>query len=125
MGDVLTFERVCRRDSPRPGGRPFQGEAGFFDRRELHKILQLYSRKVMAGEWRDYAISGDETGAVFAVYGNASAMPIFRLAKRPGAGRRDERYQISVGERMLDAMPSLEAALAVLERRKPQLVKQL
>ena len=122
MGEVLTFERVCRREAPRPGGRPFQGEAGFFDRRELHQILQVYSRKVMAGEWRDYAISGDESGAVFAVYGTASPMPLFRLAKQPGAATRTGRYQVSAGDRILGAKPSLEAALAILERRKPRLV---
>ncbi len=124
MGDVLTFEeRVCRREAPRPGGKPFQGGGGFFNRRELHQILQVYSRKVMAGEWRDYAISGDDTGAVFAVYGNASPMPLYRLAKRPGAGRRDGRYQVIAGDRILGAKPSLEAALAILERRKPKLVR--
>ena len=123
MGDVLTFERVCRREPPRSGGKPFQGEAGFFDRRELHQILQVYSRKVMAGEWRDYAISGGESGAVFAVYGNASQVPLFRLAKRPGAAKRAAKYQVSAGERILGAKPSLEAALAILERRKPRLVR--
>ena len=28
----------------------------FFSRRELDQLLQLYSRQVARGEWRDYAI---------------------------------------------------------------------
>ena len=92
MADVLTFERYSRREAPRPGGGPYKGKAEFFDRRELDRILQVYSRKVMAGEWRDYAIGGDDAGAVFAIYGHASPWPLFCIAKRPNSSRRKARH---------------------------------
>jgi len=125
MGEIVTFERARRREPPRPGGKTQRGEAGFFDRRELHQILQLYSRKVMAGEWRDYAIGGDEAGAVFAVYGNASPLPLYRIAKRMRSARRQTRYQVSAGNRVLQSENTLAAALRVLEDRRPRLVDQM
>ncbi len=126
MGDVLTFERARRREArPRPGGKPFKGEVAFFDRRELHKILQLYSRKVMAGEWRDYAIGGGDRGAVFAVYGHASPMPLFQIAKWPQSPKRQARFQVSSGDRVLETETSLDAILKFLERRRPRLVVQM
>jgi hypothetical protein len=36
-----------------------------FSRRELNRILDLYGRKVAAGEWRDYAIDFLKDRAVF------------------------------------------------------------
>ena len=125
MGEIVTFERARRREPPRPGGKAQKGEASFFDRRELHQILELYSRKVMAGEWRDYAIGGDDAGAVFAVYGNASPVPIYHIAKRFRSARRQTCYQVSTGNRVLQTVTSLPAALRVLEDRRPRLVDQM
>ncbi len=125
MADVLTFERYSRREAPRPGGGPYKGKAEFFDRRELDRILQVYSRKVMAGEWRDYAIGGDDAGAVFAIYGHASPWPLFCIAKRPNSSRRKARFQVSAGTRVLQTAPSLEAVLKVFDRKKPYLVDQI
>lgn len=122
MGEIVAIEQARRRELPRPGGKPQKGEAGFFDRRELHQILQLYSRKVMAGEWRDYAIGGDDAGAVFAVYGAGSPVPLFRIAKRPRSIKRQARFQICRGGRVLQMENSLEAVLKALERRQLKLV---
>jgi hypothetical protein len=125
MGEIIAFEQARRREPPRPGGKAQKGEAGFFDRHELHQILQLYSRKVMAGEWRDYAIGGDDAGAVFAVYGNSSPEPLYRIAKRLKPARRQARYQVSVGNRVVQSEQSLAAVLRLLEGRRPRLVDQL
>ena len=40
----------------------------YFDRRELNKLLSLYSRRVARGEWRDYAIDHGPGMAVFSVF---------------------------------------------------------
>jgi len=125
MGEIVTIEQARRREPPRPGGKARKGEASFFDRRELHQILQLYSRKVMAGEWRDYAIGGDDAGAVFAVYGHSSPVPLFRIAKRLRPTRRQARFQVSCGGRVVRMEKSLEAVLRALERRHLSLVEQM
>ena len=54
-----------------------------FDRDELRTILNLYGRKVAAGEWRDYAIDTLKDRAVFSVFRRASEMPIYRIEKNP------------------------------------------
>ena len=123
MGEIVAIERARRRDRPRPGGKAQKGEASFFDRRELHQILQLYSRKVMAGEWRDYAIGGDDSGAVFAIFGNSSPMPLFRIAKRFRPSKRQARFLVSSGDRVLHIEQTLDAALRLLERRRLRLVE--
>lgn len=125
MADVLTFERSGRREPPWPGGKPYKGKTEFFDRRELHRILQVYSRKVMAGEWRDYAVGGDDAGAVFAIYGHASPWPLYRIAKRAQSAKRKARYQVSAGTRVLLSAPTLDGVLEILERRRPYLVDQM
>jgi hypothetical protein len=125
MGEIIAFERARRREPPRPGGKAQKGEASFFDRQELHQILQLYSRKVMAGEWRDYAIGGDDAGAVFAVFANNSPQPLYRIAKRTRPTRRQARYQVLVGNRVLQSEQSLTAVLRLLEGRRPRLVDHI
>src|SRR5919199_221877 len=56
MSEAETTERFG--GGPRPAGyaapRPEQAWIAF-DRRELQQILDLYGRKVAAGEWRGYA----------------------------------------------------------------------
>ena len=62
-----------------------------FERRELDRLLNLYGRKVAAGEWRDYAIDFLKDRAVFSVFRRASEVPIYRIEKesktRAPAGR--------------------------------------
>ena len=54
-----------------------------FSRRELDRILDLYGRKVAAGEWRDYAIDFLKDRAVFSVFRRSSEVPIYRIEKNP------------------------------------------
>ena len=65
-----------------------------FSRRELNRILDLYGRKVAAGEWRDYAIDFLKDRAVFSVFRRASEMPIYRIEKNPKLSRRQGTYSV-------------------------------
>jgi hypothetical protein len=85
---------------PRGGDHP----AGFppaapvhqvtFSRPELDRILNLYGRKVAAGEWRDYAIDFLKDRAVFSVFRRASEVPIYRIEKNPKLARRQGVYSV-------------------------------
>jgi hypothetical protein len=85
---------------PRGGDHP----AGFspaapvnqvtFSRHELDRILNLYGRKVAAGEWRDYAIDFLKDRAVFSVFRRASEVPIYRIEKSPKLARRQGAYSV-------------------------------
>lgn len=65
-----------------------------FSRRELKRILDLYGRKVAAGEWRDYAIDFLKDRAVFSVFRRASEVPIYRIEKSPKLSRRQGAYSV-------------------------------
>jgi hypothetical protein len=65
-----------------------------FSRRELNRILDLYGRKVAAGEWRDYAIDFLKDRAVFSVFRRTSEVPIYRIEKNPKLERRQGTYSV-------------------------------
>jgi hypothetical protein len=65
-----------------------------FNRRELDRILDLYGRKVAAGEWRDYAIDFLKDKAVFSIFRRASEMPLYRIEKDPRLARRQGAYAV-------------------------------
>jgi hypothetical protein len=125
MNEVVTFEPVRRRGGSPPGGDGGRGPAEFFNRHELNRILQVYSRRVMSGEWLDYALAWDERGAVFSIFGAASSLPVYAVIKRPRHLRKQGgRYQIVTRGRVLRTDPSIDGALRVLERQAPRLVEQ-
>ena len=66
----------------------------FFTRNELNAILNLYGRKVAAGEWRDYAIDFGREKAVFSVFRRASEVPLYRIEKNPRLARRQGAYSV-------------------------------
>jgi hypothetical protein len=75
-----------------PGGERIRAAPAarvIFDRYELGRILSLYGRMVVAGEWRDYAIDYLKDRAVFSVFRHAFEVPIYRIEKtvsrRPGS----------------------------------------
>ena len=65
-----------------------------FNRSELNQLLDIYGRKVAAGEWRDYAIDALRERAVFSVFRCASEVPLFRIEKRPQQARRQGAYSV-------------------------------
>jgi hypothetical protein len=65
-----------------------------FSRPELRRILDLYGRKVAAGEWRDYAIDFLKDRAVFSVFRRTSEVPLYRIEKDPKLSRRQGAYSV-------------------------------
>ena len=68
-----------------------------FDRHELRAILDLYGRKVAAGEWRDYAIDFTSEKAVFSIFRRSSEVPLYRIEKDPRLARRQGAYAVVAG----------------------------
>jgi hypothetical protein len=73
------------------GGTP---ENVVFDRSELREILNLYGRKVSAGEWRDYAIDFAPQKAVFFIFRRASEFALYRIEKNPKLSRKQGAYAV-------------------------------
>ena len=88
-----------------------------FSRRELRRILDLYGRKVAAGEWRDYAIDFLKDRAVFSVFRRASEMPIYRIEKNPRLARRQGAYSVvSVTGMILKRGHELDGVLRAVDK---------
>jgi hypothetical protein len=88
----------------------------FFTRKELDAILDLYGRKVAAGEWRDYAIDFGRERAVFSVFRNTSEVPLYRIEKSPKLARRHGAYSvIAASGRILKRAQDLRFVLGALE----------
>ena len=89
-----------------------------FDRVELKRILNIYGRMVVAGEWRDYAIDFRDDAAVFSVFRRASEMPLYSIEKRPRLKDRQGQYSvIAPGGQVLKRGHDLPGVLRVLERK--------
>jgi hypothetical protein len=93
----------------------------FFSRTELMQLLDLYSRRVAAGEWRDYAIDQRSGMAVFSVFKHSFDRPLFSIAKWVEAHRGSGSFAVFAGPRRLKTALTLRDALDVLESR-PRLV---
>jgi hypothetical protein len=88
-----------------------------FNRQELNQLLQLYSRRVASGEWRDYAIHHDSTRARFMVFRHRLEGPTFTIVKFAPAGDGRSAYLVAAGARPVKRGGSLGEVLSVFERR--------
>jgi len=100
---------------PRP--RPL-----FFTRGELSKMLSIYSRRVMSGEWRDYAIDHRDGLATFSIFRHTLDRPLFAIVKAPNRSDRRAEYILMHGLEPLARSTSLSEVLTTLEGR-PRLVE--
>jgi Protein of unknown function (DUF2794) len=104
-GEVVAFARFAQ---PAPV---------MFDRRELDKIFQIYSRMVGGGEWRDYAIDALPDRAVFSVFRRASEFPLYRIEKNPKLARKQGAFSVvSASGVILKRGHELAAVLAVFDK---------
>lgn len=87
-----------------------------FDKRELSKLLGLYSMRVATGEWRDYAIDFRPGMAIFSIFRHTAEQPLFAIAKVPGGGNGGS-YVVYNGPRKLAHGDTLEDVLRVFERK--------
>ncbi|MEQ8247017.1 MAG: DUF2794 domain-containing protein [Alphaproteobacteria bacterium] len=88
----------------------------FFDRTELNQILSVYSRRVIAGEWCDYALNDGRDEAMFAIYRKRSRVPVFRVVKRRSGKARFA--VLDSGGQVLRMSPDLTTVLGVLKKAR-------
>ena len=94
-----------------------------FKRRELDRILQVYSRMVDEGHWRDYAIDHLRDKAVFSAFRRASEVPLYRIEKDPSRARKQGAFAIiSAAGLVLKRGHELEVVLKYFDK-PPRLVR--
>ena len=87
----------------------------YFDRHELRRLLDVYSRRVMSGEWRDYAIDHQSGRAIFSVFRHSFDSPLFAIAKRRDGKRC--AYQVFSGPRKIRQSSTIEGALSIFDKK--------
>ena len=96
-----------------------KAKAVFFSRTELNQLLSLYSRQVMRGEWRDYAIDQREGAAVFSVFRHTQERPLYSIVKfAPGTGRHGD-FAVSSGPQRLASGGTIAEVLRALQKYLP------
>jgi len=91
----------------------------FFTRIELNQLLSIYSRRVMRGEWRDYAIDQQENTVRFSIFRHTHERPLYAVVKfTPGTGRNGD-YAVLSGPQRLATGGSLGEVLQALQRHLP------
>ena len=104
--------------------QPSAPQKASFDRRELNLILQVYGRKVAAGEWRDYAMDFTRDAAIFSVFLRASETPLYRIEKRPKLKAKQGAYAVIAGTGLvLKRGHDLAQVLRILEKKRLSLVE--
>ena len=92
-----------------------------FSQQELRELLNVYSRRVVTGEWRDSAIDHLTGMAVFSIFRHSCDAPLFRVAKVAGRSGGDE-YVVVSGMERLKSGRSIREVLSVFEAKRLELV---
>ena len=97
----------------------YRRQAGrvFFDRADLMRIFQVYSRQVSRGLWRDYAIDHRSNMAIFSIYRRSNEQPLYVITKVLLRGDKDAKYVLASRNSQLASSRSLSDIMNVLARQ--------
>ena len=74
---------------------PKKHKVVYFSRAELQQILNVYSKRVADGEWRDYALDHMEGSALFSIFKSSHEMPLYTIEKKRLKGKDRWIYVVS------------------------------
>ena len=87
----------------------------YFSKNELAKILNLYSKGVSNGEWKDYAIDFNKNNAFFYIFKHTLASPECTLNKSLERKRRKIFYNLKL-KNQKKKYESLDLIISTLNR---------
>lgn len=100
---------------PAGKGRP---RTTYFSRIELNALLNLYSRRVATGEWRDYAIDHGAGIALFSIFRHTHETALYTIAKRTtGKGKTGCEFQLFNGQKRLIGKQNLMDVIGYIEKK--------
>ena len=90
----------------------------FFSKIELTSILNLYSKQVSKGYWKDYAFDSKIDNAVFSVYKHSHDKPMYQIIKNSHKGFRNKPiFLIKKDEQIISKSNSLLIILSNFEKK--------
>ena len=90
----------------------------FFSKREFTLILNLYSKQVSLGTWRDYAIDSKSDIAVFSIYRHTHDKPMYQFLKTSKKGyRNNPDFFIKDSNKLIFKSKFIEQILSKFEKK--------
>ena len=90
----------------------------YFSKYELTVILNLYSKQVSLGSWRDYAIDSKNDIAVFSIYRHTHDQPMYQVVKTSKKGyRNNPDFFIKDSNKIIYKSKFLEQILSKFEKK--------
>ena len=90
----------------------------FFSKLELTYILNLYSKQVSKGCWRDYALDSKIDNAIFSIYKHTQDKPIYQIIKNSQKGFRNKpNFYIKKDEEIVSKSNNLLIILSNFEKK--------
>ena len=90
-----------------------------FEKGEIYKIMELYSKKISIGEWKDYSISFNNEYAIFSIYRSLKYGSSFQIKKI----RRRKVYILTFQNKTLTVTNSLNKVINFLKKPNLRLIK--
>ena len=90
----------------------------FFSKIELTSILNLYSKQVSKGNWKDYALDSKVDNAIFSIYRHTQDKPMYQIIKNSIKGFRNKpTFYIKKGEEIISKSSKLSIILSHFEKK--------
>ena len=93
----------------------------YFSKDELSKILNIYSKGVSAGEWKDYAMDFNKNNAFFYIFKHTLASPECTLNKSLEKKKRKIFYNLK-SKNINKKFDSLDSLISSLNRKIIKLI---
>ena len=90
----------------------------FFSKFELTSILNLYSKQVSKGSWRDYALDSKVDTAIFSIYRHSHDKPLYQIIKKSQKGYRNKpEFSIKSDLHVMNKSNELSTILSKFEKK--------
>ena len=91
-----------------------------FSKKEINKIMEVYSKKIAIGEWKDYSILFSQNYATFCIHKSFSRSPEFKIFKY---NENSKKYTLSKKSQIVARSQSLNKLLQLLKKLSLRLIK--
>ena len=91
-----------------------------FKKEELNQIMEIYSKKISIGEWKDYSICFQTDCAVFSIHRSHRLDPLFQITKKQLS---KNPFMLSTRNSIIVSSKKLKPLLSYLKKPNLKLVR--
>ena len=91
-----------------------------FKKNEINQIMEIYSKKISTGEWKDYSISFQRSYAVFAIHRSLKLGPCLEIKKNY---KKESIFTLTSQNNVIASSKNLGKVINYLKKPYLKLVK--